>query len=206
MHQTRSEAIRALPLPRKGTKYVARGLSHAHSGVPVVIAVRDMLGFAKTAREVREMVKQKIIKINGKEVKDFREAIRLFNILSIGKNYKLTILPTGRFSLDETKENFRLCKVTGKKTLSGKKTQINLHDGTNLLSKEKVSVGDSFEIDFEGKIKKIIKMAKGNEAFVISGRSIGHSGKIKEIEKSNVTLHLENGKEVELDKSHLMII
>ena len=31
MHQTRSKANKNLPIPRKGTKYVARQLSHVNS-------------------------------------------------------------------------------------------------------------------------------------------------------------------------------
>ncbi len=203
MHLTRSEAIRALPLPRKGTKYIARGLSHSTKGVPVVIAVRDLLGLAKTAREVRQMANQKLIKINGREVRDIRTAVKLFDILHIGKSYRLVILPTGRFSLEETKENFKICRVIGKKMVGDKKIQINFHDGSNKIYDDKASIGDTFEIDFDGKIKKVIPLEKGKDAFIISGRSIGNKGKILEVSGANVRVKLENGKEVELGKSHI---
>ena len=65
MYQTRSEAIKRLPIPRKGTKYVARALMHKKNSVPVVIAVRDMLKLAKTAKEVKKTIREKMIKINN---------------------------------------------------------------------------------------------------------------------------------------------
>ena len=64
MHLKRQEAITKLPIPRKGTKYVARALSHLDNSVPVVIAVRDMLRLARTTSEVKKMIHEKIFKLN----------------------------------------------------------------------------------------------------------------------------------------------
>jgi len=36
-----------LPIPRTGTKYVVRAASYVGEGVPVVVAIRDMLQLAK---------------------------------------------------------------------------------------------------------------------------------------------------------------
>ena len=81
MHQTRQETSKRLPIKRKGTKYVARAIGNQEHSVPVVIAVRDMLKLARTAKEVREMIKDKTLSIHGRIVDDYREAINLFNIL-----------------------------------------------------------------------------------------------------------------------------
>ena len=208
MHLTRTKAIRLLPIPRKKTKYVARAASHVSNGIPLVIAIRDMLGLAKTSKEVEYMIRNKLIKINGKEAKDVREAIKLFNVLEADKSYKLIILPTGRFKLEETKENSRLCKIIGKTLVKGNKAQLNLHDGTNILlnEKEKANVGDSVELDLNNKVKRIIKIEKGKNVFVISGKSIGLTGKIENVEGKKTKLKL-NGtdKEVELNISHIIV-
>ena len=63
MHQTRSELIRALPLPRKGTKYVAYAQRHNSTSVSIIVALRDMLGLASTAKEVNYMIHKKISSI-----------------------------------------------------------------------------------------------------------------------------------------------
>ena len=56
MHLTRAQASNKIPIPRKGSKYVARPLMNLKDSVPVVIAVRDMLKLARTAKEVKKMI------------------------------------------------------------------------------------------------------------------------------------------------------
>jgi len=173
MYLTRAQVIRSIPISRKGTKYLARASSHVKNAVPVVVAIRDMLNLAKTSKEVKEMIKQKSIKINGKVVKDHRESIKLFSILDADKKYKLSILPTGRFFFEEIKDNSRICKIIGKTKLRGDQMQLNLHDGTNILTKNKARVGDSVELDSSLKVKRFISFEKGEKVFVISGKSVG---------------------------------
>jgi len=206
MHQTRSNVTKRLPIKRKGTKYVAVASSHVNNSVPVVIAIRDMLNLAKTAKEVNEMIKAKVLKLNGKIVKDYHESIKLFNVLDAEKTYKLTILPTGRFALEETKEkNDRLCKVVNRRLLGKGEIQLNLHDGTNLVSKDKINVGDSLYLDFSGKVKKHLKLEKGADAFIISGRYVGTIGKIEGINGKNVKIKFKEGF-ADLNESQAVVI
>jgi|TARA_B100000315_G_scaffold257312_1_gene305736 small subunit ribosomal protein S4e len=208
MHLKRNHLSRKLPLPKKGTKYIARANSNSREGLPVVVAVRDMLKLAKTSKEVQFMINNKLLKINGKNVKDVKESLVLFNLFEAGKSYELGILPTGRYSFEETKAKSRLCKVSGITNLKNKKIQLNLHDGTNLLisSKEKVKVGDSVGVDFEGKLGKIISLERGKKVTIISGKNVGLHGKIQEVEESKVKIKFDEiDKEVELDKSHIFV-
>ncbi len=205
MHLTRAETTRKIPIVRKGTQYTARALSHQDSGVPVVIAVRDMLKIARTASEVKAMIKQKLLAINGRKVRDYREPILLYSILEAGDTYRLTLLPTGRFSFEKTKDTSRIAKVIGKKMLKNKIIQINLHDDTNVLSKENISLGDSLELGIDNKVKRVIKLEKGKKALIITGKSIGLIGTVKNIEGRSVYIEL-NGREVHLDKDYLMVL
>ncbi len=207
MHLKRNKLTTKIPIARKGTSYVARARSNYKFGVPVVIAVRDILKLARTSKEVKYAVSKGLIKINGRKVKDINECVKLFNILEAEKKFVLTILPTGRFSLKETKDNFKTCKIIGKKIMKNKKVQFNLHDGTNLVSNEKLNIGDSLEFGFDSKIKKIVHLNKGAKAFVISGRNIGLEGKVEEVKDNKVILKLnEDERKVELDKSHIIAI
>jgi small subunit ribosomal protein S4e len=192
MHQTRQETTTKLPIQRKGTKYVARALSHQDESVPVIIAVRDMLGLAKTKKEVKKMILQKLLKVNGREVQDYHESIRLFNILHAGKDYVLKLSTVRKFFLEETKNaDERLCKVTGKKLVAGGKVQLNLHDGTNVLEDKKTTVGDSLYLDMSGKIKKHVALEKGKDAFILSGKYAGQSGKIGEVSGKKISIKLK---------------
>ncbi len=206
MHLKRQAAITKLPIPRKGTKYVARSLSNISSSVPVVIAVRDMLKIARTAAEVKKMINEKLLTINGRAVKDHRESIQIFNILGAGKNYFLTFLPTGKFVFHETKSHdIRLCKVINKKLLKKNKIQLNLHDGSNIMSDKKISVGDSLLISFKGEIKEHLPFEKGKDVFVISGKYAGLKGKIKSIENEKVDIILENKNSTILNKYQVIV-
>lgn len=207
MHLKRNQIIRGLPIPKKGSKYVARARSHLYSGVPVVIAVRDMLGLAKSSREVRLIIGKKLLKINGRIVKDHNEPIKLFSIFEADKRYRLIYQKTGRFSFEEHNSDDRICKVINKKILNDGKVQINLHDGSNLISKEKINVGDSLVIDFSGKIKNKIEVEKDKNVFVISGKNIGSTGKIKNVIENKINvLFGGSGTETELDKKQIIVI
>jgi small subunit ribosomal protein S4e len=201
MHQTRQESSTKLPIPRKGTKYIARASSHSYDSVPVVIALRDMLNLAKTSKEVEKMIKQKLLKLNGKLVEDLHESIKLFDILEADKSYVLKLLPTRKFFFEESpKASERLCKVMGKKLLKDNKIQLNLHDGSNIIADNKIKIGDSLYLDFSGKMKKHVSLEKGKAVFILTGRYVGLEGKIAEISGKKIIVKFkENEATLPLD-------
>ena len=197
MHQTRQEATTRLPIERKGTKYIARASSDLENSVPVIIALRDILKLAKTKKEVKKMIIQKMLKINGREVIDQNESIKLFNLFEADKAYVLKLSQTRKFFFEETKDSKeRLCKIIGKRLVSGNKIQLNLHDGTNLLWDKKANVGDSVYLDLSGKIKKHISPEKGREVFIISGRYEGQHGKIVNIQDRKISVKFKENSSV----------
>lgn len=205
MHQTRNEVIRLLPLPRKGTKYIAYAARHNSTSVPVVIAVRDMLKLASTTKEAKHMIHNKMLRVNGHIVKDLHDPITLFSIFQADKKYKLMILPTGRFAFEETKDITRLLKIVGKTAVGKGLLQYNLHDGTNVISKESMPVGDTLVIDFENKIKKHIALEKGKKVSVFSGSNVGKQGIVSSVNGRTVTVNIdgENGGIV-LHRAHVI--
>ncbi len=193
MHRTRKESSTKLPIPRKGTKYVARASSNLDNSVTVVLAVRDMLGLAKTAKEVKRMIHEKLLKINGRAVKEYNQSIQLFNILEADKHYELSLLPTRKFVLIPAKnKESRLCRVVNRRLVSGNKIQLNLHDGTNIITKEKIAVGDSVYLDFDNKVKKVVSLEKGKEVLIISGKYMGNKAKIESLSDNMISLKLED--------------
>ena len=190
MHQSRTQVSRKIPIPRKGTRFVVRALINPQNSVPVLIAVRDMLKLARTKKEAKKMIYNKNLKINGREVKDFRESIQLFNIFTAGKSYVLTLIPTGRFVLEESDKKERLCKVVDKKLVKEGKIQLNLHDGTNILTDKKISVQDSVYVDAKSKIVKHVPFEKGKNCFIMEGKYIGNEGKIESTEKNKAQIKI----------------
>ena len=81
-----------------------------------------------------------------------------------------------------------------------------MHDGSNLITKDKINVGDTVYLDFSGKVKKHISLEKGRDVFVFSGKYSGCKGKILEVSGKSVKLNI-NGKEktVEISESQLIV-
>jgi small subunit ribosomal protein S4e len=207
MHQTRAQASKKLPIPRKGTKYVARALVEAQNAVPVVIAVRDMLKLARTSKEVKKMIFEKSLKINGNVVKDIRDSIRLLNLFQADKTYILTLTSNGKFTLQETKEKNRPCKVLNKKALGKTQFQLNLHDGSNVLTKDKIATQDTVYIDEKGKIASHVKFEKGKSCLVIAGKYTGMKGKVSELENGNAKIKIDNTEiETNLTKKEVVVL
>jgi len=207
MHIKRHAVSTKVPLTRKGTKYIALASSHKDNSVPVLIAVRDMLKLAKTAKEVKEMIKEKVLKINGRVVSDYHESIKLFNIFEAGKPYVLTILSTKRFAFEPSKSQERLCKIIGKTQVSKDTFQINCHDGSNLVTKDKIAMGDTLILDFSGKLKKHISLDKGKVVFIFSGKYTGKNAKVVSIEGQTATLKIEGtDSQTQLNKSQIIAL
>lgn len=205
MHQTRNETTTKIPIQRKGTKYVARALFNPDASVPALVAIRDMLKLARTAKEVNQLRKEKLIKVNGRTVVDARDPVQLFSILTVGdKSYRLSILPTNKFTFEETKETSqRLCKVTGKRLVNGGKTQLTLHDGSSVIAKNDIAVDDSLYLDNSQKIVKHVALKSGVTAFIMSGRYVGKQGKISAVADKTVTIKVDD-KEVTLPSSNVV--
>jgi small subunit ribosomal protein S4e len=112
---------------------------------------------------------------------------------------------------DET--SIKTCKVTGKTTLRGGLMQINLHDGRNILAKKDTfKIGDSVVISLPDQaITSHMKLEKGAEAFITTGRNRGVWGKIKEIKERQHMLEkpvvtLDTGKkEIITPKGYIFI-
>ena len=148
MHLTRNEMPKTWPIERKGTKYLAVASHDKARAIPLVFVLRDMLKLVKTNKEAKYFVLNKNVSINNKIRVNEKFPIRVYDSISFektGKNYRL-VIENKKLSLKEISEKEaekKIVKVIGKKVLEKGKIQINLDDGHNFLSKEKVSVGDS---------------------------------------------------------------
>ncbi len=206
MHQKRQQMSKRLPLPRKGTKYVVRAASHHTMAVPVLIAVRDMLNLAESAREVKSMIHNKKLKLNARQVKDLHESVKLFGQLEADKPYRLTLLPTGKFVFKELKKpEDKLLKVLNKRLVSGGKIQLNLHDGTNIVTNnEAIKINDSLYLDEENKINGHLSFEKGKNVFITKGKHQGTTAKVLSIKGKQVTIEY-NGEQTTLTNDALIV-
>ncbi len=205
MHLKRQKVNTAWPIPRKGTKYVVVTSHEKNNGIPILIILRDILKLAKNRKEVKKILNQKTVSLNGKAVHKDNQVAVPFDIITIRKKkYELVFSEKGKFTVKETEKTEKTIKVTGKKILKNKKTQLNLLYGKNIISDEKVKVGNSVVIK-ENKITKVIPIEIGKSAVVLSGKHIGKEGEIKKIEGKIAVLH-SKGENINVPIKNMMVI
>lgn len=202
MYLNRNNIGKSWPVPRKGTKYLAVSSHNQNISIPLIVALRDVLKLVRTKKELKKVINEKQIKINGKQIRDTNYPLSLFDVLSITslkKNYRVSLGKDKKTKFEEISDseaNKKTIKIIGKKLGKKGNLQLNLMDGRNVLTKEKAIVGDSVIFNFkENKIDKIIKMEKGNHGFVVKGKNSGIKGKIEEIvERGGKRLAVINNK------------
>jgi small subunit ribosomal protein S4e len=191
MHLKRKALPKIWPVSKKGTKYLVVA---AERGLPVLIAIRDMLKFAEDKKEVKKILNAKLVLVNNKIVNDIRFALKLFDVLKLkDKYYRLTI-KNRKYDFKEIKEKEakeKIVKIIGKKVCKGKKIQINLDDGRNYFTKEKFKLGDSVLIDFKEGIKKFIPLKEKSKVFIKKGKHLGKEGIIEKISEKLAEIKID---------------
>ncbi len=207
-HMKRQTMPKNWPVPRKGKKFVVRPNHSNDRGLPILIVLRDVLGIAKTRKEVKKAIHDKNLLINGRAVRDEKNTAILFDVITIvpsKKNYRLELTTNGKFKVSEVKESeakTKIAKIINKKTLKGKKVQINLSDGNNLLYDKKCQTGESVVINLKDKkVEKTIPLKVKSKVLVYAGKHAGKQGIIDAIDEKNKMVVVNDGK----NKSNILI-
>jgi small subunit ribosomal protein S4e len=126
--------------------------------------------------------------VDGRVVSDTGFPVGLMDVVSmpkVGLHFRMMIDRKGKFRLVKLaagKETWKLCRIEGKTTVPGGKTQLNLHDGRSVLvGKDSYKVGDVVKLEVPSqKILDTYKLAKGSYAIITSGSSVGELEVIEE--------------------------
>lgn len=166
----------------------SRGPHPKKESIPLMMIVRDILGHAKTAREAERIISNALIMVDKKPVKDPNRGVGLMDVIEIPKIKKYYRVMPGRKGLylkeiDKKESEIKLCRIKDKSLVSGGKTQLNLHDGSNILVEEdKYKTRDTIVLKLpQREIIDSIGFKKGNMAVIVHGRHSGEVGKISEI-------------------------
>jgi len=199
-HLKRLPAPRFWPIHKKEFKWTVRPSPGPHPMnrcLPLLLIVRDILGYAKTAKEARRILAEGRIKVDGKVRRDYKFPVGLMDVIEISDGneaYRILPLPRQGLSLhpisgEEVK--FKLCRIENKRTVNGGHIQLNLHDGRNILvrvndptkpEEDVYKTMDVLQISLpEQEIREYVKFEEGVIALVIWGKNMGQIGKIKEI-------------------------
>ncbi|MEM4245407.1 MAG: 30S ribosomal protein S4e [Candidatus Nanoarchaeia archaeon] len=195
-HLKRLIAPKGWPIKRKEHKWIIRPNPGPHAlskSVPLNLVIKNMLKYAKTTREVKLILNQRKVLINKVARTDQKFPVGIMDIVEIpeiNEHYRMVYNKQGKFILiriDDEEARFKPVKIINKKTLKGKKTQLNLNDGTNMIvDKDVYKVNDTIIMDLtkesKERIKKHLKFEKGAKVYLTDGKHIGKTGYIEEIQ------------------------
>lgn len=214
-HLKRIAAPRTWQINRKESAFIVRPNPGAHSfylGLPLGVLLRDFLQKARTMIEVKKLLHQNEVLVDGRRRKDHRFIIGLFDVVSLPQlkeYYRIVLDKKGRLQsvpITAADANNKICKVIGKKVLPHEKVQLQFHDGKTILSAQPVRVGDSvlFRLPtFE--LQEIIPLQPGVLVFLSQGKHSGDLGTLKAV-KGKESIYVQDGKEIETATAYLFAI
>ena len=181
---------RSWPLPRKTSIWVTKAAPGAHAlelCMPLVVVIRDILGYAKSTREVRHILHNDLVSIDGRICKDSRRGVGFMDVLTLGEeNYRCIVDRKGilRYRQISKKEaGTKVCRINGKTTIKGGKTQLHLHDGRNILTDDaaEYNTGDSLVLALPSQeIKEHIRFSDGIKCYLTGGAHVGEFAEVSE--------------------------
>ncbi|MDH5689416.1 MAG: 30S ribosomal protein S4e [Candidatus Bathyarchaeota archaeon] len=230
-HMKREAAPQFWPIHRKEFHWAMKPRPGAHPTeqcIPLALILREMLGYAKTRREAKQIISQGKVKVDGKVRKDDLHAAGLMDVISmteIGRHFR--ILPSEKglilHPIDGTEAEFKLCRIEDKTTMKNGHVQLGLHDGRTIL----IHVGDpqNPEEDIYGTLDTLkiklddqsildhMKVAEGMFSVFTGGKNIGKYGEIISVEnigvkrrKSLVTIEDERGERYQTVLDYVFIL
>jgi small subunit ribosomal protein S4e len=196
-HLKRLAAPEFWPILRKERKWVVKPRAGPHPisrSIPLLIVVRDILGYAETAREARKIIAEGHFKVDGRVRKDYKFPIGLMDVLEIidtEEVFRMIPVPVKFMSLipiSKEEARYKLCRIENKTTVKGGHIQLNLHDGRNILVRvenptepveDVYSTMGTLKITIPSQeIVDYYPLEEGSLVIVIGGRNVGRVAKL----------------------------
>jgi len=194
-HLKRLPAPRSWSISRKTDFWIVRPSPGPHGiaeSVPLGSILRDMLKVCDTAREARRILNGRGVLVDGRVVTDPKFPVGLMDVLSLHEtksHYRMLVDARGRMTLvgiEDGDSKWKLCRVEDKTTVRGGKTQLNLHDGRNLLlAKDAYKTGATLKIHVPGqKVVEHYELSKGAPVLVTAGQHVGQVAHVEEVQRT----------------------
>ncbi len=185
------------PVEVKAKKYAISPTPGPHSKdhcMPLGVIIRDVLKHSRNATETRKILNTGTIKVNGIARKSHAFPVGLMDVIDVsGEYYRVVPSKLGLRLIQISDSGVKLAKIKGKSHIKKKKTQISLHDGSNILVDMDCRTNDVIVYDIKTKqIKEILKFEKGAFALITDGNKRGIMGKIDAIDRKLRTVLLKN--------------
>jgi len=195
-HQKRLAVPNSWPVERKTNTFTVKDGAgpHGEAGVPLVVLLRDVLGYVDSTKEARYALNNDSVLVNGDAISDEQRPIGMFDILAFPEREEFfRVFPDegGRLALspvDEEAASSRLGRITNKSVVPGGDVQLTLHDGTNVRvdADAPYDTKDSIVIDNES--KEVVAHFEYEEGALVTAVAGQHAGRIGEVDDIDVTL------------------
>ena len=222
-HQKRLAVPKSWPVERKEETYTTKAGAgpHGEAGVPLLIVLRDVLGYVDSKKEARYALGQDSVLVNGKPVSDESVPIGMFDILAFREReeyYRVFPDEGGRLSLtpiDAEAAGSKLGKIVGKTQVPGGDTQLTLHDGQTLRVADdgEYSTNDSIVVSNDD--DEIVAHFTYEEGALVTAVRGGHAGRVGTVEEiqvtpgssdNNVLIAADDGEDFETIEEYVVVI
>jgi len=162
--------------------------------MPLGIILRDVLGLAHSKREAKRMVSTRQVLVDGRIETDVGRGVGIMDVLTVGDDhYRCLLDENGKLryrSIPAKESSSKLCRVMGKTTIRGGKTQVHLHDGRNITVDEakKYNSGDTLVVSLpDQEVSGHHAFSEGVLAYLTGGSHIGSTAKVvsKDVKRSS---------------------
>ena len=194
-HMKRLPAPRSWAIPRKTEFWVSKPSPGPHPVercMPLGLILRDMLRVCDTAREARHILNARSVLVDGRAVTDPKFPVGLMDVLALEEtksHYRMLVDTRGRMHLlpiDPADAKWKLCRIEDKTTVRSGKTQLNLHDGRNvLLEKDAHKTGTTLKLGVpDQKVLGHYDLGEGATALITGGKHVGELAHVLAVQKT----------------------
>lgn len=188
-HLKRINAPSHWMLDKLGGVYAPRPVTASHGlteSIPLLLILRNKLGFALTAKEVTTILANRNVLVDGKVRTTPKYPVGFMDVLTIpttGDRFRLLYDTKGRFVLHrigEKEAEYKLCKVTKVETGIHGVPTVHTHDGRTIRYPfPGTQVHDTIKVNLKsGNMKQLIKFNVGSVCMITGGRNTGRIGEI----------------------------
>lgn len=214
-HLKRLNAPKGWVILRKTTKYITKPLPGAHrlgESMPVALVLKQ-LGHARTTREVKKILNNHDVLVDGRRVRDPKSPVGILDSLALpatNEYYRMVFDTKARLQLvpiPKPEAASKLCKVISKTMVPGARLQYNLNDGRNLLAdKALAAVGDTLVLQVpEQKVMQRLPFEKGALIYLLGGKHVGTLGALEKAEDDEITFTAD-GRSITTAKRHALVV
>lgn len=109
------------------------------------------------------------------------------DVLTLGEdNFRCVLDHNGRLQyrpISKKEASWKICRIEGKTTIKGGRTQLNLHDGRNIIVDDpaEYNTGDSLKLNLpDQKVLEHIRFAEGTRCYLVGGGHVGSTADVVE--------------------------